>query len=115
MPEASEAQARFAELVARLVGRDGVTFGAGRRGFGYDALQVDGRIFAMVSRGRLVLKLSRERVAALIATGAGAPFDAGKGKPMNEWVVLEQASENRLLGLAQEALAFAAGVRSSPD
>jgi TfoX/Sxy family transcriptional regulator of competence genes len=115
MPEVPEAQARFAELVATLVGREGVTLGTGRRGFGSNALQVDGRIFAMVSRGHLVLKLPTARVAALIAGAAGAPFDASKGKPMKEWVVLEQASESRLLGLAQEALAFVARLRSSPD
>jgi hypothetical protein len=109
MPDASGAQARFAELVEALAGRPGVTLGSGRRGFGSDALQVDGRIFAMVSSGRLVLKLPRERVAALLASGDGAPFDAGKGRPMKEWVVLEPRADKRSMSLAQEAIMFVAG------
>ena len=100
------AERHFASLVEALAGRAGVTVGGGRRGFGSDALQVDGRIFAMVSRGRLVLKLPAARVEALLAAGDGAPFDAGKGRPMKEWVVLEQRSRSRWTALAEEALSF---------
>jgi TfoX/Sxy family transcriptional regulator of competence genes len=108
MSEPVSAEAQFAALVKALSGKAGVALGAGRRGFGSDALQVDGRIFAMVTRGKLVLKLPSERVAALIDSGAGAPFDAGKGKPMREWVMLEHRSRSQALRLAEEALAFVA-------
>ena len=90
---------------------DGVTLGFGRRGFGASALQVDGRIFAMLSHGRLVLKLPSERVAALLSTGDGLPFDAGKGRPMKEWVALDGRHGDQWLRLAREARAFVAGAR----
>jgi TfoX/Sxy family transcriptional regulator of competence genes len=109
MPERSAGEAGFAHLVEALRSSDGVTLGSGRRGFGSDALRVDGRIFAMLRGGRLVLKLPRERVAALVASGDGSPFDAGKGRPMKEWILLEPGADQRWLSLAKEALAFVAG------
>lgn len=113
MPDASPVDPGFAALVAALVGRGGVTLGSGRRGFGSDALQVGGRIFAMHRRGRLVLKLPRERVATLVASGDGEPFDAGKGKPMKVWIMLLPGTDEQQLSLAKEALTFVAGHRTS--
>ena len=103
------AEAGFADLARALAGRPGVSLGGGRRGFGSDALQVEGRIFAMMTGGRLVLKLPRERVAELISSRAGAPFDAGKGRPMKEWVALLPGQEESWLPLAEEALRFVRG------
>ena len=97
---------RFAALVADLTQLDGVTLGAGRRGFGSGTLQVGGRIFSMISHDRLVLKLPRDRVAALVATGEGGPFDAGKGRPLAEWVVVGEADDQRWRVLAGEAADF---------
>jgi hypothetical protein len=112
MSETRSAQARFAGLVDALAGGDGVTLGSGGPGFGSGALQVNGRIFAMVSADRLVLKLPRERVAGLLASGDGLPFDAGKGRPMKEWVMLRDPTDEQVLALAREARAFVAGVAS---
>ena len=64
--------------------------------------------------GRLVLKLPRERVAELIATGAGTPFDAGKGKPLAEWLALGDPDDATLLDLAREAATFVRGARGTP-
>jgi hypothetical protein len=99
---------RFERLTAALADRPGVTLPgeAGGRGFGSDALRVSGSIFAMLSRGQLVVKLPRARVAELIASEAGEPFDAGKGRPMREWVALPDADDATWLALAEEALAF---------
>jgi hypothetical protein len=83
-----------------------VELAAGTRGFGRGTLQAGGRIFAMISGGRLVLKLPKERVAALIATGAGAPFDAGKGRPLAEWVAVAETDDATWRDLAREAAAF---------
>jgi hypothetical protein len=60
----------------------------------------------MVRRGRLVLKLPRQRVAELIGSGDGGTYDAGKGRPMREWVCLEPTRHDNWLDLATEALEF---------
>jgi hypothetical protein len=102
------AAARFEALIAQLGGEPGVSVGAGGTGFGAGTLQVDGRIFAMVSAGRLVLKLPAARVREVLATGDGLPFDAGKGKPMKEWVALPGGTDVAWRSLAREAFAFVA-------
>jgi TfoX/Sxy family transcriptional regulator of competence genes len=101
---------RFARLVDELAGQPGVEppGGPGQRGFGSDALKVNGTIFAMVSHGRLVVKLPRDRVAALIKDATGAGFDAGKGRPMKEWLTVLTDDEATWRWLAAEALAFVA-------
>ena len=97
---------RYGDLVDELVGLAGVTPPRGGGGFGRTALRFDNRIFAMLVRGRLVLKLPAERVDALLAAGEGARFDANKGTPMKEWFSLDPESELAWLPLAREALDF---------
>ena|GEM_PF-222761 len=101
---------RFAVLVELFLGAPGVTPpqhppGAGRT-FGSSALKVNNKIFAMLCRGGLVVKLPHDRVAALIADGDGASFDAGKGKPMKEWLAVGPEDHSRWEALSREALAF---------
>jgi hypothetical protein len=100
----------FAALVDSLGGSPGVTKpeapSAGPPRFGASALRLHGRIFAMVTRGQLVLKLPATRVADLIRAGDGVPFDAGKGRPMKEWVALAPTHQDQWLGLATEAMEF---------
>lgn len=100
---------RFADLVDDLAGLEGVTPPEGARGFGRSALRFRRKIFAMLVRGRLVLKLPEARVSALVAAGEGVPFDANKGTPMREWLSLDPESGLDWLPLAREALAFAGG------
>jgi hypothetical protein len=78
--------------------------GGGR--FGAHALRVQNKIFAMLVRGRLVVKLPAKRVDALVADGAGVRFDANKGTPMKEWFSLDPASGLAWSALAREALDF---------
>ena len=100
-------ESRYADLVQELAGRSGVTHLAEGKGFGSSGqLKVHGRIFAMLVRGTLVLKLPRARVDELVDSGAGTRFDAGKGKPMREWFALSSTSTRPWLPLAQEALDF---------
>ncbi|MDQ4149799.1 MAG: TfoX/Sxy family protein [Actinomycetota bacterium] len=107
------AEERFGRLVeefARLPDVEAPTASGGRR-FGSDALKVNGSIFAMVTGGHLVLKLPRDRVRALIESGAGATFAAGKKRPMQEWLTVVDDDEETCLALAHEALSF---VRAKP-
>ena len=104
---------RYATLVDALLGDVDVTLGSpGKKGFGSSALQVNGRIFAMLSNGRLVVKLPRQRVDALIAAGEGERFDPRHdGRLMKEWLVVAPISDKRWLSLAREALEFVVSKR----
>ena len=95
----------FGKIAEALSGEPGVTVAEGR-GFGSGTLQVNGRIFAMLSRGRFVVKLPRGRVDTLIASGTGLPFDVGKGRPMKEWVALAEHAADQWATLADEARQF---------
>jgi hypothetical protein len=100
-------ETRYAELVRKLAGNAGVAHIREGKGFGSSGqLKVDGRIFAMLVRGELVVKLPRGRVDELVAHAKGTRFDAGKGKPMREWFVLSPTSTMRWLTLAREAHDF---------
>jgi len=48
---------RYEDLIDELVGAAGVTPPRGGAGFGRSALRYQGKIFAMLVRGRLVVKL----------------------------------------------------------
>lgn len=114
--DADPVRERYLALVDELVGLDGVTPPPGGRGFGRGSLRYRGKIFAMLVRGRLVLKLPEARVAEFITAGDGVAFDANKGTPMREWLSLDPESELNWLSLAGEALDFAreAAARSRP-
>jgi TfoX/Sxy family transcriptional regulator of competence genes len=103
---------RYAQLAKALLGRAGVTRSQ-KKGFGSSGqLRVNDKIFAMLVRGRLVLKLPRQRVDALVAAEQGERFDPRRdGRLMKEWLVLAPRSEIEWLSLAKEALAFVAAAR----
>ena len=102
-------EARYAELVKKMSRSGGIHITEGR-GFGSTGqLKVDGKIFAMLVGGRLVVKLPHQRVDELVSGRHGQRFDAGKGKPMREWFVLSHSSNEPWLALAQEALEFVGG------
>src|ERR1700681_3036004 len=80
---------RYAAVVDEFLEHAAVTKGSPtKKGFGSDALQVKGKIFAMLSSQRqFVVKLPRERVDALVAARRGSRFDPGHGRLMKEWFV----------------------------
>ena len=84
--------------------RGGVSAGTG---FGRnEGLRIGGKIFAMLVRGELVVKLPRDRVDELVDAGVAVRFDAGKGRPMKEWASVGPGASRRWRGLVDEARAF---------
>ncbi|HEY7093663.1 MAG TPA: TfoX/Sxy family protein [Ktedonobacterales bacterium] len=80
-----------------------------KRGFGSSALKVKDKIFAMLVGDRLVVKLPRARVDALVASGDGARFDPRHdGRVMKEWFVVAPGHEDEWQTLAQEAMRYVA-------
>jgi hypothetical protein len=100
---------QFDELVTAFALEPHITPPDGTaRGFGSHALRVRGKIFAMVVRGHLVVKLPKARVDELVESGDGVRFDANKGTPMKEWLSLDADSTLDWERLTREALSFVA-------
>ena len=78
-----------------------------RRSFGSTSLKANGKIFAMLVKEKLVVKLPEERVNTLIAQGAGDRFD--NGRPQRAWLSLASDSYEDWLSLAIESEAFVSG------
>jgi len=94
---------RFADVVDTFLGRPGVEEGSG---FGKSpTLCVNGKIFAMLIEGRVVLKLQAHRCQELRHAGEAAALERGRGRPLREWVVLTGCGD-RTIGLATEAFHF---------
>jgi hypothetical protein len=94
----------FTSITESELAMPGVTSGTG---FGRsEGLRISGKIFAMLVRGELVVKLPRDRVEDLTASGAGHPFDPGHGRLMKEWVAVTPSASRRWRGLVEEARAF---------
>lgn len=108
-----DAEAIFEEITAPYCGVVGVTTGTG---FGSNAgLRVGGRIFAMLVRGALVVKLPRQRAADLVATGDAAPFETAPGRVMREWVAVAPERAAAWSGHVAEAFEFVSGQARPAD
>lgn len=76
-------------------------------GFGSSpGLTVGGRIFAMVIRGELVVKLPAPRVDELIGAGVGSRLETGGGRAMREWVSVPADRNADWQSLTDEARSF---------
>jgi TfoX/Sxy family transcriptional regulator of competence genes len=103
---------RWERLVSAMLQQSDATYGAGegaRRAFGSTSLKTNGKIFAMLVKGRLVVKLHRKRVDAMVAVAEGEPFDPGHGRIQKEWIALTAESDEAWLAAATESEAFVAG------
>lgn len=70
-----------------------------------NVLSVNGKIFAMLVKRKLVAKLPTERVDEIVSRGHGEHFDPGHGRLMKEWVVVGPGDAN-WLELAKKAYRF---------
>lgn len=96
---------RFAPVVKAFAGRRDVTSGKLMASYG---LKVNGKIFAMYSRGKFVVKFPKARVDELVAAGRGERFDPGHGRLMKEWFATA-GGEADWPRLAAEAFEFVKG------
>jgi hypothetical protein len=76
--------------------------------FHSSGLKTGGKFFGFVARGELVVKLPAQRVDELVTSGDGLPFDAGKVRPMREWVRLRPADEAACAAHLRDAREFVA-------
>jgi hypothetical protein len=70
-------------------------------------LAVSGKVFAFEHDGALVLKLPRDHVEGLVASGAGRSFGT-PGRIMKEWVAVPTQRPVDQAALAEAALEFVA-------
>ena len=92
----SDPVAAFAAIAERLLSEDGVTEGTG---FGANAgLRVGGKIFAMLVRGELVVKLPAVRCVELVSSGIARPFERGQGRPLKAWITVGADAAARVAG-----------------
>lgn len=95
----------FESVVQELLGDSRITES---KMFGSPGLKVGGKVFGVLVKGKLVVKLPRERVDALVASGDGERFDPGMGRLMKEWVAVAPRNEDEWLRLAEDARDFVA-------
>ena len=105
---------RWEELVRAMLERSDATYGAdesrgARRAFGSTSLKANGKIFAMLVKDKLVVKLPRKRVDELVDTGAGERFDPGHGRIQKEWLSAFSQEPGEWLALATESEEFLSG------
>jgi hypothetical protein len=75
-------------------------------------LMLEGRSFGMSSHGRLILKLTDERVSELVELGVGTPFYPSPGRAMRGWIEIT-APDADWVKLATEAHRIAAGPKAA--
>ena len=95
----------FESIAMKLLGDEAISR---KKMFGSTGLSINGKVFAMQVKGKLVVKLPRARVETIILSGRGEPFDPGHGRLMKEWVAVEPRSGDEWLNLAEEARDFVA-------
>lgn len=101
---------RNATVIEALLGEPDIARSE-KRGFGSSGLWVAGKVFVMLVKDELVVKLPRRRVDELVADGQGARFEPGPSRVMKEWLTVPPTSPAEWLKLAREARDFVASGR----
>jgi hypothetical protein len=92
----------YALVSEHLLGESEIDEG---RLFSATGLRTRGKIFVMLARAGLVVKLPAARCAELVAEGRGEQFEAG-GRKLREWVTLVDPSPDEAIALSHEALTY---------
>lgn len=71
--------------------------------FGFDCLRINGKVFAKLHNGHLVMKLPADRIAALVDSGQVSSYEL-RGRMMKEWGVISTSKD--IIALAEEARVF---------
>lgn len=104
-------EALFESVVAALEDQAAL---ARAKMFGASGIGENGKYFAMVYKGKLVVKLPGARVAELVASGRGEFFDPGHGRTMKEWAAFAPGIKDEWLGIVREARRFVASAPAKP-
>lgn len=72
-----------------------------------NSLKYKRKMFLMLNNERFIVKLPAERVATLLESGEGLPYDAGTGKPLKEWLIISRIDLESWIKYGEEAKAFA--------
>ena len=105
---------RWEKVVATMLERSNATYGAdeslgARRAFGATSLKANGKIFAMLVKDKLVVKLPRKRVDELVDAGVGERFDPGHGRIQKQWLSIFSQEPGEWLDLATQSEEFVSG------
>ena len=103
---AAAADPRLVAIAKAYASDTRVTMG---KSFSSIGLRVDGKIFAMVVRDRLVVKLPKARVDALVASGVAERFEPGPGRVMKEWAVFA-GTKPSWASLARESFEYVGSI-----
>jgi TfoX N-terminal domain len=99
-------ESMFERVAERLLSEDRA-LEQGRM-FGSVGLKTGGKVFAMVVKGDLVVKLPANRVDELLEARTGRPFEPGHGRAMKQWVSLRPPDDVACEAYVREARTFVA-------
>ena len=109
-PEPSNIDTPFTPIVQKMLKERGVTQA---KMFGASGLKIGRKMFAMSVKGKLIIKLPKERVDILIASKQGKHFYHlfDKSRLMKEWVSIGHKHKSKWFKLVQEAKDFVASTQ----
>jgi TfoX/Sxy family transcriptional regulator of competence genes len=101
----TDPQEIFDRITDGLLGDSQVERG---RMFGSVGLKFGGKVFAMLVKDHLVVKLSTAQARELVDTGVGRFFDPGHGRLMKQWISVPVGRSQQWHSLADRAREYAA-------
>ncbi len=72
-----------------------------------ESLKIRKKMFVFFGKGKIVLKLPKERVTELLNSKEGLPYDPGTGNIMKEWVIIPVEFSDKWQDLTLEAKEYA--------